>query len=131
MKTSKRILTVVFLVILVSCYYEFSQAGEKKSRKINVKSPFSDFMNMIKGFKYDDVVAYFANLYWGILSPSIAGLFRAAGYYIYDQDPTAMDLEDYNPRYWFDFLMIPTRKQYTDFFGYSSHSTAAYTPTDV
>ena len=83
-KTTKRILTVLFLVFLVSCYYEISQAGEKKGRKINVKSPWSDFMTMITGFKYDDIVAYFANLYWGVISPTLAGLYRAVGYYLYD-----------------------------------------------
>jgi hypothetical protein len=75
---------------------------------------------MINGFAYQDIVAYFANLYWGIIGPAFAGIFRAMGYYIYDQDHTVMDYYGYNAAYWFDFLMIPMRKSYTDFFGYSS-----------
>lgn len=75
MKTTKRILTVLFLVFLVSCYYQISHAGEKKGRKINVKSPWSDFQTMIGGFKMEDIVAYYGNLYWGVISPTISGLY--------------------------------------------------------
>ena len=83
-KTTKRILTVLFLVFLVSCYYEISNAGLKKGRKINVKSPFSDLNTALKSFKTEDLVACFANLYWGVIAPTFAGLYTAVGQFIYD-----------------------------------------------
>ena len=106
-KTTKRILTVLFLVFLVSCYYEISQAGLKKGRKINVKSPFSDLNNAFKTFKLDDFAVAFANLYWGVISPTFAGLFTALGEFIYVSTKDASDYFGYDAAYWFDFLMIP------------------------
>lgn len=128
-KSTKKILTVLFLVFVISCYYQISSADEKRSRKIKVKSPWSDFNTMIKSMKLEDAVAYFANQLWSVFSPTFAGAFKAMGYFIYNIDTASNDAEEYYPTYWFDFLMIPTRKTYTDFFGYSSHSSAPYPQT--
>ena len=78
MKTTK-ILTVVLLVVLLSCYFQANAGFLKKGKKINVRSPVSEFFDIFTSFSMDNVKAFYANLYWGVLSPSLAGIYKAAG----------------------------------------------------
>lgn len=125
----KKILTVLLLILMVSAIIVATEET-RRTRKINVKTPATDFKAMIKSLKYDDAAAFFGNFYWGLVSPLIAGFSNAFGYYIYNSQDAltqaAFDTWGYTPAYWFDYLMVPVRETYTEFFGYQDHATAPY-----
>ena len=81
----RKLYLAAILVIILACYNSNVFADEKKaSRKINVKDPISDFNTMRAGFAYMDVVAFFCNNVWSMLSPMFAGFSKVLAQAIYD-----------------------------------------------
>ncbi|CDW76638.1 UNKNOWN [Stylonychia lemnae] len=124
------LLAVLVIILASQCQVE-ANLKEKLAKKIRVRDPVTDFNTMLAGFKYQDIVAFFSNFYWSALSPVLAGLNSVIAQAIYDQDPAAMTLANKGVNYWYDSFMIPMKLSYTTFFGYESHSTAPYPPTNI